>query len=64
MVRFFARNTEPNAPLLMGLMISKSLMVVGCVLEIGATEGALGEITFDAEPPGLSTMLAAVESRL
>lgn len=51
MVRFFARNTDPNAPLLMGLMISKSLIVVGWVRDIGATEGALGAELLEAVPP-------------
>ena len=38
-----ARKTEPNAPLEMGLMISKSLIDVGVVLDRGATEGKRGE---------------------
>ena len=38
-----ARKTEPNAPFEMGLMISKSLMDVGVVLESGATEGRRGD---------------------
>ena len=47
---FLAKNTDPNAPLLIGLMISKSLIDVGVVLESGAEEGRRGERGWPFDP--------------
>ncbi len=43
MVRFLAKKTLPKAPLLMGLMMSKSLMDEAVGREEGAAGGILGE---------------------
>lgn len=43
MAFFLAKKTEPNAPLLIGLMISKSLMDVGAALERGVEEERRGD---------------------
>ena len=43
MTRFFDKNTDPKAPLLIGLIISKSLIDVGADREDGTTDGIRGE---------------------